>query len=191
MGAYRNGHYMYLLNQKTYTNDIISVMCNLHKKSSILIFLLASFLFKLNTNISTLAMSAWSLLVTWAYVNVLPYSSAWSASIKLGFTVIVIITTITLLLLYATPTSHHTTYLFHTQNQALASLLPLQLSLVGKTHSRSHSAQLMALEPNLQPATPYSKNINHYYYYRHVPTLVRAVLLFLKNDQSRINVLRD
>jgi hypothetical protein len=57
--------YMYLLNQKTYTNDIIStVKSNLHylflKKPLILICLVAH-------NLSILTMFAWSLLVTmWA-----------------------------------------------------------------------------------------------------------------------------
>jgi hypothetical protein len=69
--------YMYLLNQKTYTNDIIStVKSNLHylflKKSLIHICLVAPFFFKLNNNRSILMTFTWSLMVIyWPYMNAL------------------------------------------------------------------------------------------------------------------------
>jgi hypothetical protein len=61
-------------NQKRYTTDIISTFkSNLHyfsfKKSLILICLVAPFLFKLNNNLPTLTMFAWSLLVMWTYIH--------------------------------------------------------------------------------------------------------------------------
>jgi hypothetical protein len=60
--------YLYLPNQKMYTNDIIStVKSNLHylflKKSLILICLVTPFFFKLNNNLSILTTLTWSLMV--------------------------------------------------------------------------------------------------------------------------------
>jgi hypothetical protein len=67
--------YVYLLNQKTYTNDIIStIKANLHslflKKSLIHICLVSPFFFKLNNNLSILMTFAWSLIVMpWPYIT--------------------------------------------------------------------------------------------------------------------------
>jgi hypothetical protein len=69
--------YVYLLNQKAHTNDIIStVKSNLHylflKKSLIHICLVAPFIFKLINNLSILTTFAWSLMVmSWPYMNTL------------------------------------------------------------------------------------------------------------------------
>jgi hypothetical protein len=48
---------------------------------------------------------------------------------------------------------------------------------------------LEVLESKLLLATPHSKTINRCYYYRCILTIVCVVLLFLENDQSRINIL--
>jgi hypothetical protein len=62
--------YMYLLNQKTYTSNVIAstVKSTLHyfflRKSLIIICLVAPFLFKLNNKLPILTMFAWSLLNT-------------------------------------------------------------------------------------------------------------------------------
>jgi hypothetical protein len=69
--------HMYLLNQKTYTSDIIStVKISLHylflKRSLIHICLVAPFFFRLNNNLSILTTFVWSLTVmSWPYMNAL------------------------------------------------------------------------------------------------------------------------
>jgi hypothetical protein len=59
--------------------------------------------------------------MSWACMNALIDSNAWTASVKLGF--IVITAVIILPLLHATSTSHHTTHFFHTHHTTHHELL--------------------------------------------------------------------